>query len=399
MALGPKPQEIGGGGLMHVGVISPEFPPEVGGIQTYAYEYVRELVRRGLRVTVFTRPHADGEASLPGVKVVPVLRLRRAPDRNVLRTPAIDVWHVMNAAYAWVALETSPVVISVHGNDFLQPYLPVARPDLQRLPCLWRSSRWRPALEQALGRWLTERLVRRALPRATHILANSRYTEQVLLKRHPACRGITSAGLVGVSSEYLACKPTRTAIGHSRLLTVCRLAEPRKNVNLVLQALARLKDRHRFCYTVVGDGPLRPGLEQLTSELELRDRVRFVGFVDNSALRGLLAKSDLFVLTSSISAASHEGFGIAYLEANACGTPVLAARLAGAVEAVQEGVSGFFVDQPTPESISAALEAFFLQQMSFDPAACRAFAARFTWERVVDHAVGYYRRNVTNITP
>ena len=375
---------------MHVGVIAPEFPPEIGGIQTYAYEFVRELARRGHRVTVFTRPHTDGEASLPGVKVVAVLKLRRALDRHILRDTTIDVWHVMNAAYAWVALEAAPVVTSVHGNDFLQPYLPVARPDLQRLPRLWRSSRWRPALEKALGRQLTNRLVRRALPRAAHILANSRYTEQALLKKYPACRGITSVAWVGVSTEYLDCEPTRNAIDHVRLITVCRLAEPRKNVDLVLRALARLKDRHRFSYTVVGDGPLRPGLEALAQELGLNDRVRFAGFVDAAALRRLLAASDLFVLTSSISATSHEGFGIAYLEANACGTPVLAARLAGAVDAVDEGVSGFFVDMPAPESIAAALERFFCQDLQFDPAACRAFAARFTWERVVDHAVGYY---------
>jgi glycosyltransferase involved in cell wall biosynthesis len=70
------------------------------------------------------------------------------------------------------------------------------------------------------------------------------------------------------------------------------------------------------------------------------------------------------------------------------------------VEAVEEGVSGFFVDTPAPESIAAALERFFDQQLQFDPAACRAFAARFTWESVVDHALGYYPvQTVTNIVP
>jgi glycosyltransferase involved in cell wall biosynthesis len=171
---------------------------------------------------------------------------------------------------------------------------------------------------------------------------------------------------------------------------VCRLAEPRKNVRQVLQALAKLKDRYRFSYTVVGDGPLRPGLERLTAELGLQDRVRFAGFVDNATLRTLLAQSDLFVLTSSVNRGSHEGFGIAYLEANACGTPVLAARLAGAVEAVQEGVSGFFVDAPEAQAIGAALEQFFCRKVQFDRTSCRAFAAHFTWQRVVDHALGYY---------
>jgi glycosyltransferase involved in cell wall biosynthesis len=168
------------------------------------------------------------------------------------------------------------------------------------------------------------------------------------------------------------------------------LAEARKNVGLVLQALAQLKEHHDFSYVVVGDGPLRPQLEKLALELELRDRVRFTGFVGPTELRRLLSESDLFVLASSIHAGSHEGFGIAYLEANACGTPVLAARLAGAAEAVNEGISGFFVDEPTPDSIAGALGKFFRQEVRFESAQCRAFAARFTWEKVVDHAVAHY---------
>jgi len=379
---------------MHVGVISPEFPPDIGGIETYAYEFVQELTRRGHKVTVFTRRHAEGEASLPGVDVVPALYLRRVLDRRILGEPAIDVWQVMNAAYAWVALEAAPVVISVHGNDFLRPYIPVARPRLRRLPGVWRSTRWLPAVEEALGQWLTNRSVRRGLPKAAHIIANSKYTERVFLAQYPACHGITSAALVGVSSEYLRSELARTAVGHSRLITVSRLAEPRKNVGLVLRALARLRDCHAFSYTVVGDGPLRTDLERMTQELGLQDRVRFVGFVDNHELRRLLAGSDLFVLTSSVHRGSHEGFGIAYLEANACGTPVLAARLAGAAEAVNEGISGFFVDEPTPDSIAAALGQFLRREVRFDPIACRAFAARFTWERVVDHALAHYPQRV-----
>ena len=138
---------------MNVGVISPEFPPEIGGVETYAYEFARELAHQGHRVTVFTRQHLEGETALPGVHVVPSLKLRQSIDRALLRDTSFDVWHVMNAAYAWVALEASPVVISVHGNDFLQPYVPVAQPDLQRLPGFWRSSRLRPMMGAFLA-WL-----------------------------------------------------------------------------------------------------------------------------------------------------------------------------------------------------------------------------------------------------
>lgn len=375
---------------MRVGVVAPEFPPEIGGIQTYAYEFVRELARRGFRVTVYTLRQPDGQATVPGVTVLPVLRRRRTLDRRILAYDSADVWHVMNAAYSWLALETAPVLASVHGNDFLKPYILVARPSIFGLSGQSGSSSWQARLGQTIGRRLTQRLVGRALPRVGHIFANSRYTEQALLAQYPSCRGRTSVALVGVSAEFLQAEPARGAIGHSRLITVCRLADPRKNVDLVLRALAHLRGRHDFSYTVAGDGPLRPGLERLAAELGLEDRVRFTGVVGGAELRRLLAESDLFVLTSSVGTASHEGFGIAYLEANACGTPVLAARLAGAVEAVDEGISGYFVDQPTPESIAEALARFFREDLRFDPAACRSFAGRFTWKRVVDHVVRHY---------
>ena len=107
-------------------------------------------------------------------------------------------------------------------------------------------------------------------------------------------------------------------------------------------------------------------------------------------IKRLMATTDLFVLTSSVHPNSHEGFGIVYLEANACGTPVLAARLGGAAEAVEEGVSGLFVQEATVESIVSALNSFFSGEVSFNTEACRAFARRFTWARVVDHASSVY---------
>jgi glycosyltransferase involved in cell wall biosynthesis len=173
-------------------------------------------------------------------------------------------------------------------------------------------------------------------------------------------------------------------------LTVCRLSEPRKNVDRVLHALAKLKDRHDFRYTVVGDGHLRASLEGLAETLELAQHVRFTGFVNQDELLDIYAHSDLMVLASGVTPDSHEGFGIVYLEAAASGVPSLAARLAGAVEAVEDGTSGMFVDEPTIEKLAEALDRFLRGEIHFDRQACRSFAHRFTWTKVVDHALQYY---------
>lgn len=375
---------------MHIALIAPEFPPEIGGMQTYAAEFAAELALRGHRVTVLTRRRETPPPVLPGIEVLQVLTSRAGPDLQALRQLDADAWHVMNAAYAWVALHRAPVVVSIHGNDFLRPYIPVGEPDLSALPGLWRSTRWRPALERWVGQWRTPRLMRQGLQAATHILANSVYTQQAFVARFAECAPRTSAAMVGVGAAYLAAPPPRRPSRRLRLITVCRLSEERKNVGLVLQALAALRPQRDYVYTVVGDGALRPELEQQARALGLGDGVRFVGFLGADALRLALADSDLFVLTAGINPTSHEGFGIAYLEANACGTPALAARLAGAAEAIHEGVSGYFAEPLTVEGVTTALGRFFAGEVSFSPEACRDFARRFTWARVVDAALPWY---------
>lgn len=328
---------------------------------------------------------------LEGAQVLPVLRQRRKRDRATLRGHQVDVWHAMNAGYAWLALDLpQPVVVSVHGNDFLRPYVLAARPELfnhYRLGALQRAC---APLEAHLGEILTMRLMRRALPRARHIIANSRYTEQVLLKQFPACHGTTSTAWVGVGEQFFDIQPIPSEHGVARLITICRLSEPRKNVALVLHALAALRDRYHYTYTVVGDGSEKPALEQLAQELGIAERVSFTGFVDNETLQHHLAASDLFILTASINPHSHEGFGIVYLEANASGVPVLAARLAGAAEAVAENSSGMFVEAPSVPAIRDALERFLSGAIRFDPEVCRNFARRFGWAKVVAHAEKYY---------
>jgi phosphatidyl-myo-inositol dimannoside synthase len=374
---------------MRIGVVSPEFPPALGGVETYAWEFCRELVRRGHDVTVFTTPQDHAVADLPGGRVLPLLRRRRKHDRETLRQQHVDAWHVMNAGYAWLAPDMSqPVVVSAHGNDFLRPYILAARLDLFQswLPL----QRLFEPLDKRLGLILSERLMRRSLPRARHILCNSRYTERVLLERFPACQGKTSTAWVGVAEEFFGIERASRKSDAPQLLTICRLSEPRKNVALVLHALAALKLRFPFRYTVVGDGTERTDLQNLAQTLGLAERVCFTGRVGHDELRKHLSESDLFVLTASINPYSHEGFGIVYLEANAAGIPVLAARLAGAAEAVAERISGYFVDEPSVPALTAALENFLAGRLRFDPAACRDFARQFQWARVVEQAEKHY---------
>jgi len=374
---------------MKIGLVSAEFPPEPGGIQIYAWEYAHELARRGHEVVVFTQPHPGGEATTNALRIEPTLRLRRRFDREVFRREKVDVWQALNAAYSWMALEFAPVFVTVHGNDFVCPYQPLARLDLRERLHLPTGS----IVDHHLGLWLTDRLIARSLPHAARIFTNSKFTEQRFLGVHPACTGRTTPAMVGVSEHYFSRpKPPRRS-GPPRLLTVCRLTEKNKNVDLVLHALATLKANWPFHYTVVGGGELLEPLQALARHLDIEDRVTFTGFAPAAALHEHLLDSDLFILTTSANNAGYEGFGIVYIEANACGCPTLAARLGGAAEAVQEGVSGMFVAEPSPASIAAAVRRFLAGEVQFESAACVDFARTFRWSHVVDICLEYYERS------
>jgi phosphatidylinositol alpha-1,6-mannosyltransferase len=376
---------------LRIGLVTSEFPPDLGGVETYAWQLAHELGQRSdLCVTVYAPPRAANLTAPPGVTIKPILSSCMGLDWDRLKNEPIDVWHALSAAHGWLALKGKPTVVSIHGNDFLAPYPLTARPALRlpglrgARPAIWR--RLRP-----LWRYATRKMLARALPHAGALIANSHYTAEVLRQWHPTCANQIKVAWVGVNDSFF--NVSRTAHdGPQRLLTVSRLSEPRKNVDLVLHALAGLKGEFDFEYVIAGEGHLRPELEKLTATLGLSSRVRFAGRVSDAELRQLYAEANLFVLTASIVPGSHEGFGIVYLEAAACGVPSLAAKLAGAAEAVGDGRSGYFVGTPEVLVIEGALRKFLSGAAHFDSEVCRTFARQFTWAKVADAAIESYRR-------
>jgi glycosyltransferase involved in cell wall biosynthesis len=171
-------------------------------------------------------------------------------------------------------------------------------------------------------------------------------------------------------------------------------SEPRKNVDLILRALARVKSEIDFRYTVIGDGDLRCDLTSSSVELGLADRVSFAGTVVDADLRSYYKDADLFILPSGISETSFEGFGLVYLEANALGVSTMAVCAGGAQEAIEEGRSGFFVEEASVAAIERGVREFLSGKRKFHCEDCRQFATQFTWSRVVDKFEQAYNRAI-----
>jgi phosphatidylinositol alpha-1,6-mannosyltransferase len=117
------------------------------------------------------------------------------------------------------------------------------------------------------------------------------------------------------------------------------------------QILKQVPDAHLL---LVGQGPYRERLEKLVTEHSLQKSVSFIGRIQYKDLPGYICVGDIFAMPSRsrFAGLEVEGLGIVYLEASACGLPVIAGTSGGAPDAVIEGVTGFVVDGTNTEEIA-----------------------------------------------
>jgi glycosyltransferase involved in cell wall biosynthesis len=142
-------------------------------------------------------------------------------------------------------------------------------------------------------------------------------------------------------------QPRRHEGPGSRLLFVGRLAAV-KGLPVLLEAVAQLaEERPNVKLVVAGDGPDRAKLEAQAKRFGIASRVEFRGYQSQAQVRELLGQTDVFAMASFA-----EGVPVVLMEAMAAGVPVIATRIAGVPELVEDGVSGFLVAPGEPRAIA-----------------------------------------------
>ena len=150
---------------------------------------------------------------------------------------------------------------------------------------------------------------------------------------------------------------------HADYFLIASRLIPYKRVDLAVRAFNELG----LPLTVIGDGRDRPRLEALA-----RPNIKFTGRVSEEELKRYIARCRAFIFPGL------DDFGIAPVEAQAAGRPVIAYAGGGALDTVVEGVTGAFFYEQTPQSLAEAVRHF--DERSFDPETIRRHAARFDRE-------------------
>lgn len=120
---------------------------------------------------------------------------------------------------------------------------------------------------------------------------------------------------------------------------------PVKRVDRVLETFVRVRECVNARLVMVGNGPDRPALERSVANQGLSDHVEFIG--ERHDLVALLSSADVFLLPSA-----QESFGMAAMEAMSCGTPVVASRVGGLPEVIEDGHTGFLCDEDDVEAMA-----------------------------------------------
>jgi phosphatidylinositol alpha-1,6-mannosyltransferase len=208
---------------------------------------------------------------------------------------------------------------------------------------------------------------RATLARADAVVAVSRFTRDRLVSLMGVEPGKITLIPNGVDVSRFAPRLARHDLrqryglqGRRVLLTVGRLSE-RKGQDKVIEALPALREAiPDLAYLMVGDGPSRALLEAQARALGVQESIRFAGTVAPEELVDHYALAEAFIMANrELPSGETEGFGLVFLEANACGVPVVAGRAGGSVDAVTDGMNGLLVDGADAGAIAAAVIRIF----------------------------------------
>jgi phosphatidylinositol alpha-1,6-mannosyltransferase len=356
--------------LKSVLFLSSEFPPQPGGIGRQAHGLAMAWSHQGLQVTVLTNSRGDSaeERQFDTKLPVRVIRVRR----HVLSV--FTYLHRLIEAFRLLRRERSPAWVWASGAFWLwvAVLLRWVFPAHQYLGILHGS--------ELGGGGRRRRLTRLALRYLPKHIAVSAFTGRLARtcgarQVHVIPNGFDPGRLQPSGKGMPLC-------GSPALLTLGRMHR-RKGQHNLIRALSKLRGHFPQVHYHLAGLPVDAGaLHMLAASLNVSDAVTFHGRVPEGKLGDLYLGADLFVLLSEEGPQGEvEGFGIAVLEANACGLPALGSRGTGLEEAIRDGYSGRVVDPRNEEEITAAVREILADHPRFSLQA-RIWARSFHWEMI-----------------
>ncbi len=378
-------EPVDGEDALRVCLVNSFFPPWRGGAETYTYNLARQLSLRGhdIEVVCASPPRKPGSYNIGRIKLTCLAVttwLYGTPivaglPLEVLRTEA-DLIHAgfpspYNAFSASLAytLKGTPLILTWH-ND---------------LPPATTAAKVLVHMHDKLVLPTYIRAFKRIISTSRKYAKSSRILKKYIKK-------------VRIVPNGVDCEVFRPDIDPSWIRKKLNLRDDKtilfvgalskwhsyKGLDVLINAFALANKLCRdIVLIVIGDGSLKPIYQRLASELNLAEKVVFVGNISDQDLPLYYAASDLLVLPSKDRS---EGFGLTILEANACGKPAIGSNVGGIPDAIHDESNGLLVPPNNPEALSSAI----IRLVENDSVRSelgrngRTFAEAHSWSRVAE---------------
>ncbi|OMB95935.1 alpha-(1-2)-phosphatidylinositol mannosyltransferase [Mycobacterium sp. NS-7484] len=355
--------------MTRVLLVTNDFPPRRGGIQSYLEAFVGELMRDGSHELTVYAPKWKGAGDYDDRAAAAGYRVVRHPTSLMVPEPTVaarmqkliaenDIETVWFGAAAPLALlgplarraGAGRVVASTHGHEVGWSMLPVARGALRRIgddaDVVTFISRY------TRGRFASAFGPRAALEHLPPGVDTDRFVPD------PVARAELRA---------------RYGLGQRPVVVCLSRLVPRKGQDMLIRAWPAIRRRvPEAALVIVGGGPYLQRLQHLARTHNVADDVIFTGAVPGAELPAHHTMADVFAMPCRTRGAGLdvEGLGIVYLEASACGVPVIAGTSGGAPETVLDGHTGTVVDGNDVGAVASAVS-----DLLADPARAAAMGA------------------------
>lgn len=350
------------------------FPPKwLAGTEIATYYMAEHLAQRGHEVHVIT----SLDEGLPEESSEKGFHIHRLPKTKIRFAGAFVFW----VDIVRTIRKVSPDIIHAQSLGIGVPALLSKR--ILKIPYVV----WGQGSDVYLPDWFTKLTSKTIIKNANSVIALTEDMKRAMQAMYDRDIAIVPNGID--LKEYTSERPMQNVGGPiKRILFVGRL-HPVKGTQYLLGAMSIVyRELREAKLILVGDGEEREHLETLTDNLGIRECVEFAGRVPHERVKDYMNQAEVFVL-SSLS----EGFPVTILEAMACGLPVVATRVGGVPDIIEDGANGYLIDTENPEQIAEALLRVLqdeeLQKIMSNNN--RKSAEKYRWDTVAATLEGVYQ--------
>jgi glycosyltransferase involved in cell wall biosynthesis len=376
---------------LNVLMITPDYPPDLyGGIGIHVNELINSLQKNGCHVTVIVarlKRRGNDVFSVEKINGVTVVKFPTESEGNFRKN--YGFWPIQ-----WANLNTTlfPEVLKflneekqvfdlIHAHDYYHSFISVGLKEMLKIPLVTTIHALTPPVNH-----FDDSMRRYIIQASNSVISVSASLKERIIERYVHIKPeiiVIHNGVRLLPHKFSMIDVT----AKKRDILFCGRLFFTKGAEVLIRAFSKMASLKKYKLKLVGEGPLKEKLHDLVNELEISDKVSFLGYKQPTEVRKIMQNSKIVVVPSI-----DEPFGLVALEAMSEGVPLISTTAGGLKEFVINGVNGIAVPPGDVDSLSLAMEELLNNEVLQRELVKNALLTvqKHGWDRVAHETVDVY---------